>query len=52
VDGDRFRVPVASEEEVPALVRQLVAAGAEILEVKLAGAELEQLYLQIVEGRA
>ena len=51
-EGDRFRVPVASEEAVPALVRQLVAAGAGILEVRLAGAELEQLYLQIVEGRA
>jgi len=37
---------------VPALVRQLVEAGAGILEVRLAGAELEQLYLQIVEGRA
>jgi ABC-2 type transport system ATP-binding protein len=52
LEGDRFRVPVASEEAVPALVRQLVAAGAGILEVRLAGAELEQLYLQIVEGRA
>jgi ABC-2 type transport system ATP-binding protein len=52
VEGDRFRVPVASEEAVPALVRQLVAVGAGILEVRLAGAELEQLYLEIVEGRA
>ncbi len=52
LEGDRFRVPVASEDAVPALVRQLVAAGAAILEVRLAGAELEQLYLQIVEGRA
>jgi len=52
LEGDRFRVPVASEDAVPALVRQLVAAGAGILEVRLAGAELEQLYLQIVEGRA
>ena len=52
LDGDRLRVPVASEREVPDLVRRLVAAGAEIVEVRLAGAELEQLYLQIVEGRA
>jgi len=52
LEGDRFRVPIASEDEVPALVRQLVEAGAEIREVRLGGAELEQLYLQIVEGRA
>ena len=52
MEGDRFRIPVASEDVVPALVRRLVEAGGEILEVRLAGAELEQLYLQIVEGRA
>jgi len=52
MDGDRFRIPVASEDVVPALVRRLVEAGGEVLEVRLAGAELEQLYLQIVEGRA
>ena len=52
LEGDRFRMPIASEDEVPGLVRQLVEAGAEILEVRLGGAELEQLYLQIVEGRA
>ncbi len=51
LEGDRFRVPVISEDEVPALVRRLVGLGAGILEVRLAGAELEQLYLQIVEGR-
>jgi len=32
-------------------VRQLVEAGGEVLEVRLAGAELEELYLQIVEGQ-
>jgi ABC-2 type transport system ATP-binding protein len=52
LEGDRFRMPIASEDEVPGLVRQLVEAGAGILEVRLGGAELEQLYLQIVEGRA
>jgi ABC-2 type transport system ATP-binding protein len=52
LDGDRVKVPVASEDVVPALVRQLVEMGAEILEVKLGGAELEELYLQLVEGRA
>ena len=52
LEGDRFRVPVQSEEQVPALIRRLVEAGAAIVEARLAGAELEQLYLQIVEGRA
>jgi ABC-2 type transport system ATP-binding protein len=52
LDGDRFRVPVAGEDVVPGLVRSLVEMGAEILEVKLGGAELEELYLQLVEGRA
>jgi len=40
------------EDAMPGLVRALVEAGAEVLEARLARAELEQLYLQIVEGRA
>ena len=52
LDGDRFRVPVSGPDVVPALVRKLVELGAEVLEVKLGGAELEELYLQLVEGRA
>jgi ABC-2 type transport system ATP-binding protein len=52
LDGDRFRIPVAGADVVPALVRKLVELGAEILEVKLGGAELEELYLTLVEGRA
>jgi ABC-2 type transport system ATP-binding protein len=52
LDGDRFRIPVASEDVVPGLVRALVEMGGEVLEVKLGGAELEELYLTIVEGRA
>jgi ABC-2 type transport system ATP-binding protein len=52
LDGDRFRIAVASDDVVPALVRQLVEMGAEILEVQVKGAELEELYLQLVEGRA
>jgi hypothetical protein len=43
---------VAGADVVPALVRKLVELGAEILEVKLGGAELEELYLTLVEGRA
>jgi ABC-2 type transport system ATP-binding protein len=52
LDGDRFRVPIASEAAMPLLVRGLVEAGAEVLDVRLGGAELEELYLQLVEGRA
>ena len=52
LDGDRFRIPVAGEAAVPALVRQLVDLGAEVLDVRVGGAELEELYLQLVEGRA
>jgi ABC-2 type transport system ATP-binding protein len=52
LDGDRLRVGVASDDVVPALVRQLVELGAEILEVSVKGAELEELYLTLVEGRA
>jgi ABC-2 type transport system ATP-binding protein len=52
LDGDRFRVPVSGEDVVPELVRELVSMGAEVLEVRLGGAELEELYLQLVEGRA
>jgi ABC-2 type transport system ATP-binding protein len=51
LEDGRFRIPVASEDVVPGLVRILVEAGAEVLEVSLGGAELEELYLQIVEGR-
>src|SRR5207248_7245639 len=32
LEGDRFRVPVQSEEQVPALIRRLVEAGAAIVE--------------------
>lgn len=52
MDATRLRIPVASEEVVPGLVKLLVESGAEVVEVKLSGAELEELYLQIVEGRA
>ena len=52
LDGDRFRIPVAAQDVIPPLVRQLVETGAEILEVGMGGAELEELYLQLVEGRA
>ncbi|HXN56675.1 MAG TPA: ABC transporter ATP-binding protein [Myxococcales bacterium] len=49
---DRFRIAVESEAEMPGLLRRALDAGAEVLEARMAGAELEELYLQIVEGRA
>jgi ABC-2 type transport system ATP-binding protein len=52
LDGDVFRVAVSGSPAVPPLVRQLVDLGAEVLEVRIGGAELEELYLQLVEGRA
>ena len=52
LDGDRLRLAIPSEDAVPALVRQLVGEGAEVVEVILKGAELEELYLQLVEGSA
>ena len=51
LDGNRLRLEIPGEDAVPPLVRKLVEAGAEIVEVRLIGADLEQLYLEIVEGR-
>jgi ABC-2 type transport system ATP-binding protein len=51
LDGDRVSVEIAGQDAVPAIVRRLVEGGAEVLEVRLAGAELEEMYLQVVEGR-
>ncbi len=50
--GDRLLLPIASDASMPVLVRELVALGAEIVEATLKGAELEELYLHLVEGRA
>jgi len=52
VEGDRVQLEVESEAPVPGIVRRLVEAGGELLEVHLAGAELEEVYLRIVEGQA
>src|SRR5207248_1682663 len=49
LDGDRLSVEIAGENAVPAIVRRLVEGGADVLEVRLAGAELEEMYLHIVE---
>src|SRR5262249_35770357 len=43
LDGDRFRIPVAGPDVMPALVRSVSDAGGEVLEARMAGAELEEL---------
>jgi ABC-2 type transport system ATP-binding protein len=50
-EGPVFRVPIAGEDVMPALVKKVVEAGGEVLEARSGGAHLEQLYLEIVEGR-
>ena len=52
LEGDRLRIALSAEQEMPALVRDLVALGAEILEAAIKGAGLEELYLELVEPRA
>jgi ABC-2 type transport system ATP-binding protein len=52
LDGPRLRAKVSDESAVPALVREIVQMGGEVLEVKLAGEGLEELYLELVEARA
>ena len=47
-----LRVPLASDDVMPGLVKMVVEAGGEVLEARMAGAHLEQLYLEIVEGRS
>jgi ABC-2 type transport system ATP-binding protein len=50
LDGSRFRAKVSGESAVPPLVREIVQLGGEVLEVKLQGEDLEDLYLELVEG--
>jgi ABC-2 type transport system ATP-binding protein len=51
LEGQLLRVPIAGDDVMPGLVRLVVQAGGEVLEAKVAGAHLERLYLEIVEGR-
>ena len=51
LDGALLRVPIAAEDVMPGLVKIVVEAGGEVLDARLGGAHLEQLYLEIVEGR-
>jgi ABC-2 type transport system ATP-binding protein len=48
VSGTR-RFPDARREDVPRIVRELVAAGEEIYEVRLVESSLEDVYLEVVE---
>ena len=50
--GDRVSVAVANVGGMPALVKLLDEAGAQIIEAKMEGAMLERLYLEIVEGKS
>ena len=49
-DGAR-RFPQATRDDVPRLVRELVAAGADVYEVRVTRSTLEDVYLQAVVGR-
>ncbi|HWV87857.1 MAG TPA: ABC transporter ATP-binding protein [Capillimicrobium sp.] len=49
-DGVR-RFPQATRDDVPRLVRELVAAGADVYEVRVTRSTLEDVYLQAVVGR-
>ena len=49
--GALLRVPIAAEDVMPGLVKIVVEAGGEVLDARMGGAHLEQLYLEIVEGR-
>ncbi len=51
MSGDRLSVAVQSASAMPALVKLLDEAGAQIIEAKMEGAMLERLYLEIVEGK-
>ena len=52
LEGSLLRVPLAGDDVMPGRVRMVVEAGGEVLDARMAGAHLEQLYLEIVEGRA
>ncbi|MBS2021829.1 MAG: ABC transporter ATP-binding protein [Deltaproteobacteria bacterium] len=48
-DGNTLRVPIASEDVMPGLLKMVIEGGGEVLEARASGAELERLYLEIVE---
>jgi ABC-2 type transport system ATP-binding protein len=43
------RFPDASREDIPRLVRELVAAGQDVFEVRVISSTLEEIYLEVVE---
>jgi ABC-type multidrug transport system ATPase subunit len=43
------RFPDARRDDVPRIVRELVAAGEEIYEVRVVASSLEDVYLEVVE---
>lgn len=46
-EGDSIRLPGVAEDQVPALVKKLVAAGIDIYEVKFTQSDLEQLFIEL-----
>lgn len=50
LDGETVRYPVADDAEQAALLKRLVAAGRDIVELKVVSHDLEDLFLQITEG--
>ena len=47
----RYEIPIAGEEDIPALVRQAVAAGGEITRVLPQAPTLEDLYFHLIGQR-
>ena len=50
VDGGALTLTLAAESETPALVRALVAAAVDVVEVRALTADLEDAYLRVVRG--
>jgi ABC-2 type transport system ATP-binding protein len=52
VTGHGVRVfAQATREEIPRIVRELVAAGEDVFEVRVVRSSLEDTYLEVVGGR-
>ena len=43
------RFPEAARADIPRLVRELVAAGEDVFEVRVVSSTLEEVYLEVVE---
>jgi ABC-2 type transport system ATP-binding protein len=50
LDGDRYRVSLADEQAIPALVSWLIAAGAAVYSVIPQHQSLEEFFMRVMEG--